>query len=101
MIMESEKKLNVHLDAIDGFHMADYDFECEVFVFANKVVKKRKADMIGVDEDNYVMTLTDADMRIIGRGRINVLVTAYIPDADFEDGFRTERVMLCERGMKM
>ena len=64
-------------------------------------MKKRKADMIGVDEDNYVMTLTDADMRIIGRGRINVLVTAYIPDADFEDGFRTERVMLCERGMKM
>lgn len=97
MITESEKKLNVHLEPIDGFHMVDYDFECEAFVFVNKVVKKKKADMIQVDDDNYMLTLTDADMGTIGRGRINVLVTAYIPDADFADGKRTERVLLCEK----
>lgn len=98
MNLLSETKLNVHLNPIDGFKMVDYDFECEAFVFTNKVVKKQKAEMKKEDDDNYVMTLTDEDMRTIGRGRINVLVTAYIPDADFADGFRTERVLLCEEG---
>lgn len=97
MNLISETKLNVHLDQIDGFHMEEYDFECEVFVFTNKVVKKRKEDLKRDDADNYVITLNDEDMAIIGRGRMNVLVTAYIPDADFVDGFRTERVVLCER----
>lgn len=93
----SETKLIVHIDPIDGFHMADYDFECDAFVFENRMVKKRKDELKKDDDDNYVMTLNDAEMRIIGRGRIKVLVTAYIPDADFEDGFRTERELLCER----
>lgn len=96
MITESEKKLNVHLNPIDGFHMADYDFVFEAFVFSNRVVKKTKRDAIKVDDDNYMMTLTDDDMKIIGKGRINVLVTAYIPDADFMDKVRKERVLLCE-----
>ena len=61
------------------------------------MVKKQKADLKKEDDDNYVITLNDADMRTIGRGRINALVTAYIPDADFEDGFRTERRLLCEK----
>lgn len=94
MITESEKKLNVFLKPIDGFHMADYDFVFDVFVFSNRVVRKTKKDAIKVDDDNYMMTLTDDDIKIIGKGRINVLVTAYIPDADFVDGVRTERVLL-------
>lgn len=93
----SETKLVVHLDRLDGFNMVDYDFECEAFVFENRVVKKRKSEMKKVDDENYVMALNDADMRIIGGGRIKVLVTAYIPDADFEDGFRTERELLTEK----
>ena len=93
----SETKLNVHLDPIDGFHMVDYDFECEVFVFTHRMVKKRKSELKKYDDDNYVITLDDMDMRTIGRGRINVLVTAQIPDADFADGFRKGRVILCEK----
>lgn len=93
----SETKLNVHLDPIEGFHMVDYDFECDVFVFENRVVKKQKADLKKEDDDNYVITLNDAEMKKIGQGRICALVTAQIPDADFEDGFRTERRLLCEK----
>ena len=93
----SETKLVVHLDPIDGLHMADYDFECEAFVFEGRMVKKRKDELKKVDEDNYVITLNDAEMRVIGGGRIKVLVTAHIPDADFEDSLRTERKLLSEK----
>lgn len=92
----SETKLSVRLNPIDGFHMSEYDFECTAFVFENRTVKKRKEDLKKDGDDNYILILNDEEMSTIGRGRINVLVTAYIPDADFVDGFRTERVLLCE-----
>lgn len=96
MNLLSETKLNLHLDTIDGFKMVDYDFECEVYVFENRRVVKKKADMVKVDDENYLIVLEDEDMEKIGRGRKNALVKAYIPDSDFSDGFRTERVLLCE-----
>lgn len=32
----TELTLNVHLEPIDGYHMEDYDFECEFFVFTDR-----------------------------------------------------------------
>lgn len=43
--------------------------------------------MVKVDDDNYVACF---DSSQLGAGKIMCRVTAYIPDADFEDGLRKE-----------
>lgn len=43
--------------------------------------------MIKADDDNYVACV---DSTKLGIGKIMCRVTAYIPDADFEDGLRKE-----------
>jgi hypothetical protein len=48
-----------------------------------------------VDEDNYLLCVETPDALRIGRGKINAEITAYIPDSDFSDGLRTEKLMLC------
>lgn len=40
----AEFKVNVHVEPIDGFHMADYDFECQLYVHTNKAVTFSKGD---------------------------------------------------------
>lgn len=91
----TEFKMNVHLEPIDGLHMSDYDFECSFYVYTNKKVIIPKSKMKRVDDDNYLAMIETADALRIGRGRINVEITAHIPDGDFSDGLRTEKLVLC------
>lgn len=91
----TEFKMNVHLEPMDGLHMSDYDFECAFYVFTNRKVVIPKSMMKKVDDDNYIAVIETADAMRIGRGRINVEITAYLPDSDFPDGFRTEKLVLC------
>lgn len=91
----TEFKLNVHLEPLDGFHMSDYDFECALYVYTNRKVVIPKSKMKRVDDDNYLLMVETADALRIGRGRINAEITAYIPDNDFSDGLRTEKLVLC------
>lgn len=88
----SDFKLNVTMDAIDGYHMEDLDFTCSFYVsstfIANeKVVTLEKSKMIRVDADNYVAPLSSEN---IGRGNLIVKYVAEIPDADFESGYRKD-----------
>lgn len=91
----SEFKLNIHVEPLDGLHMSDYDFECELYVYTNKVVKVPKSKMKKVDEDNYLLMLTSEIGRNIGRGNVKLRFIAYIPDNDFDDGTRMEIEELC------
>lgn len=91
----TEFKMNVHLEPIDGLRMSGYDFECAFYVRANRKVVIPKSKMRKVDDDNYVAMIETADALRIGRGRINVEITVYIPDNDFSDGLRTEKLVLC------
>ena len=91
----SEFKLNIHVEPLDGFHMSDYDFECAFYVYTNRKVVIPKSRMKKVDDDNYLAIIETPDAMRIGRGRINVEITAYIPDGDFSDGLRTEKLVLC------
>lgn len=91
----TELKINVHVEPIDGYHMSDFDFECQFYVFANKHVVIPKADMKQVDEDNYYALITFDLAQKIGRGIIKMRITAYIPDADSPDGQRTEIAEVC------
>lgn len=91
----TELKINVHVEPIDGLHMSDYDFECLFYVNINKHVVVSKADMKEVDIDNYLALITSDLTNKIGRGAIKMKITAYIPDADFPDGLRTEIAEVC------
>lgn len=94
-ILGTELKFNLSLEPIDGLHMSGYEFECELFVYINKKVIIPKSRMIKVDDDNYIVKLEDEDAIRIGRGKVSAEITAYIPDADFSDGLRTEKLRLC------
>ena len=91
----TEFKLNLHLDPIDGLHMSGYDFECALYVYTNRKVVIPKSRMKKVDDDNYLVIVEQVDAMKIGRGKINAEITAYIPDSDFSDGSRTEKLLLC------
>lgn len=97
----TELTLNVHLEPIDGYHMEDYDFECEFFVFTDRSIAKKKKDMTMVDKDNYITMIEKEDALKIGRGQIKALVTAYIPDANYANNIRTEKKMFVCKGAKI
>lgn len=83
----TEFKINVHIDRLDGFSMDDIEFECEFYTFRNRKTVVKKQDMVRVDQDNYLAMIDSSEL---GVGTIICRVIAYIPDADFDDGFRTE-----------
>lgn len=83
----TELKINVHIEPFGRLHMSDYDFDVKFYVYANRSVTKTKETMIEVDEDNFIACF---DSALLGAGKIKARVTAYIPDEDFPDGFRTE-----------
>ena len=91
----TEFKLNVHLEPLGELHMSDYDFEVALYVYTNRKVVFQKSKLKKVDDDNYLLMVETADALRIGRGRINAEITAYIPDSDFSDGLRTEKLVLC------
>lgn len=83
----TELKINVRIDRLDGYKMSDIDFTCDFFIYTNRKITVKKDAMVKVDDDNYVACF---DSSQLGAGKIMCRVTAYIPDADFEDGLRKE-----------
>ena len=83
----TQLKINIHIDEIDGYTMNDMDFECEFYISPNKTFTTLKKDMIKVDNENYIAIVNSEE---IGIGKVMVKVTAYVPDGDFENGFRKE-----------
>lgn len=98
----TEFTLNIHLEPIDGYHMEDYDFECEFFVLESKSVVIKKKDMQKVDKDNYKAVLEKENALKIGKGQIKAMVTAYIPDTNYSDDVRQEKkIFVCEGAKTM
>lgn len=83
----TEIKLNIHVEPIGDAHMEDYDFTVNIYTSPTKSIEVTKKEAIHIDEDNYVVCL---DTSKFGVGRLKCKITAYIPDGDFEDSFRTE-----------
>lgn len=94
-ILGTELKINVHIEPIDGIRMSAYDFECAFYVYANKKVVVSKQEMKKVDDDNYLAMIDSAMGLQIGRGTIQMEITARIPDNDFKSGFRIEKAVVC------
>ena len=88
----TELKFGVEITS-EGFSMQDDDFK--VVVKNMKHEKEiRKEDMLVDGEDNYIFTLDTSEF---GTGDYWAFVYAYVPDADFDDGLRTEiqKIKLC------
>lgn len=92
----SEYKVNVHAEPIDGLSMDGYDFECQFYIYSNRVVTIKKADMKQnevngqPDPDNYIAILDSEKVKALGRGSVKMRFIARIPDTDFPDRTRTE-----------
>lgn len=90
-------KLNVHMNPIGGHHLADVEWEAEVYAIGGfgKRIIVRKEDALKIDEDNYLIVV---DSSIGGAGHYHLTLTAYINDADCPNGIRVERGA-CDTGV--
>lgn len=81
----TELKFLIKIDA-GGFSMADDDFTVTIKRGSTQKVFA-KADLVRDVEDNFYVCFDSAEF---GSGMIQAVVTAYVPDSSFPDGFRTE-----------
>lgn len=95
IVLGTELKFNVHIEPIEGIRMSAYNFDCAFYVYSNRKVIINKSDMIKVDDENYIAMITTEQALKIGKGKIQLEITAYIPDNDFPDGLRTEKTIVC------
>lgn len=87
----TEVKLNISITpAVLQRTMDDFDFTID-FYGESGMVTIPKANCIRIDESNYVAIV---DTALTGSGTLDARVTALIPDADCEDGLRTEVVLV-------
>ena len=83
-------KSRLYMKPIGNYHLADIDFE--VTVSTNRGFKSytlKKADCKQEDRDSYIVPV---DSSILGAGVYYGTVTLRIPDVDFPDGVRIEKV---------
>lgn len=80
-------KLKYLVDIVaPGFSMFEDDFDIEL-TCGTKSLSFKKADLI-VDENNkYYLCFDSEDF---GPGIVQAKITAYVPDADFDEGVRDE-----------
>lgn len=90
VFLGTELKLNVHIEPMGDLTMDDYNFEVEVYCSPVRPIHILKEDAVRIDSDNYVVLV---DTNVLGAGDLKCKVTAYVPDEDFDDYFRTE--VLC------
>lgn len=86
-ISGTQIKINIHIDPLGSLHMSSYEFECKFYVFPKKSVTIKKAEMVKVDNDNYLALVDTTDL---GIGRLHMSLTAQIPDEDFGNSTRRE-----------
>ena len=87
----TELKMNISIDEIAGYTMDSYDFIVEFYCMPNRKLRLEKSALVRTDANNYTAVV---DTKAVGIGALKCKVTAYIPDADCEDGFRTEVLLM-------
>lgn len=94
MNVGTDLKVNVHFEPISELTMDDLEFTCKFFTNSEiNSITCKKADMIRVDESNYVAVICT---KRIGHGDLKLRVVAEIPDPEVEihDGIRYEEVQI-------
>jgi hypothetical protein len=86
----TDLKINVHIETVSGLTMDRYNFECLFYTSSLiKSIRVKKENMVRIDSQNYIAVV---DSSKIGYGRLNMKITAYIPDQSiyYRDGIRKE-----------
>ena len=73
-----------------GFDMAEDDFSVDILGSRTRV-HFDKEDLVVDENDQYYVCFDTAEL---GDGIIDAVITAFVPDEDFDDGVRTEKVKL-------
>ena len=81
----TELKFKIDITA-EGFSMVDDDFAVAI-VRGDKVKVFHKEDLVVDDNDDYYCCF---DTEEFGSGLVQAVIVAYIPDDDYDDGFREE-----------
>jgi len=81
----TELKFRIEIEA-GGFSMVNDNFTVTIKRGSKQRVFE-KADLARDAEDNFYVCFDSAEF---GGGMIQAVITAYVPDAAFPDGFRTE-----------
>ena len=107
VFLGTELKLKVSIDPItsadpknDGnpkiYHMEDYNFEVKFYCNSRNYVTMSNTNgsvLNGyhLDSDNYIALI---DTALLDKGDLKCTITAYIPDAHYNDKLRTEVYMI-------
>lgn len=81
----TELKFILDINA-SGFSMVDDDFTVTLKRSSTQRTFS-KNDLVRDGEDNFYVCFDSSEF---GKGIIDAIVTAYVPDSDFDDGLRTE-----------
>jgi hypothetical protein len=93
----TELKLNVNADLGNGLHLSDVDFTARFYSSFGKSITIDKKDMKKLDDDNYIAVV---DSKKVGTGEYWMRLSVQLPDADCEDGYRSE-VVTVPTGVKL
>lgn len=81
----TELKFKVVIEST-GFSMVDDDFTIKLRN-GSRVLVFDKSDLVKDENDDFYLCFNTND---IGVGTIEMIVTAHVPDEDFDDGIRDE-----------
>lgn len=82
-------KVNLNMEPIDGYRLANVDWSVKVFVEGKpNHIDYEKKDCVYVDDNNYLIPIDSSEL---GAGSYWMTLTASIPDNDFKGGIRIER----------
>ena len=96
VISGTDIKLNISVEPMGDFTLADYNFEIHlvgggfkktVLTFSKKGSEISKGLTLAEDGKSCIVAFNTADL---GQGAVTALIKAYIPDGAFEDRTRTE-----------
>lgn len=83
----TEYKINVKMEPMGEIHLANCEFEAQFYTSPLKGQIIPKSKMIEVDSDKYLALV---DSKETGPGELMMRISIDLPDADFNDGARTE-----------
>lgn len=92
LILGTEAKIRVTIAPIGGITPYVFDFDVELYVNPKRRATISKYNCIPLEEQ-YAF-FVPFDTSDVGIGEVTMEVVAYVPDTDFEDGLRTERVRI-------
>lgn len=81
----SEEEINISLDPIDGYAMADYDFTIEVYCSSLKKQIFTKEQATKIDDNNYTVIVETIK---IGVGDVKIRVVGRIPNISYPGRYR-------------